>query len=204
MDPGTEHRDDALLTLLRLTRSAAYSFTTVTPLTNARVNARLENARAKDLAGVFGWSIPFGRGFWRQNYSKLCKARRNSKPLGMLGVPAFEFQPSHQSISSTALIQRLSLTRCFSGRTPCASCARWNKISASRGRRSAALWILPAARAPAPSRSLATPQRRRCSSMVIRRADPMNTPLKLLGIPGSLRRSSYTGLCRMNSMPSPN
>jgi len=24
----------------------------------------------------------------------------------------------------------------------------------------------------------------------------MNTPLKLLGIPGSLRRSSYTGLCR--------
>jgi len=61
MDPGTERRDDALLTLLRLTRSAAYSFTTVTPLTNARVNARLENARAKDLAGVFGWSIPFGR-----------------------------------------------------------------------------------------------------------------------------------------------
>jgi methylase of polypeptide subunit release factors len=61
MDPERESRDDAVLTLLRSIRSAGYSFSTVTPLTNARVNARPANARAKDLAGVFGWSRPFER-----------------------------------------------------------------------------------------------------------------------------------------------
>lgn len=39
----------------------AYRFTTVTPLTHQRVNARPENAWATDLAGVFGWSRPFRR-----------------------------------------------------------------------------------------------------------------------------------------------
>ncbi|NHZ96005.1 class I SAM-dependent methyltransferase [Massilia sp. CCM 8734] len=36
-----------------------YVFTTVTPLTHSRVNARLANGWAHDLAGIFGWSRPF-------------------------------------------------------------------------------------------------------------------------------------------------
>ncbi len=39
-----------------------YRFATVTPATQARVNARLESARAKDLRDVFGWSRPFAPG----------------------------------------------------------------------------------------------------------------------------------------------
>lgn len=42
-------------------RARGYQFTTVTPVTHTRVNVRLENAWARDLAGVFGWSRPFRR-----------------------------------------------------------------------------------------------------------------------------------------------
>lgn len=54
------NQDKALLALGRELRAAGYEFTTVTPLTQERVNARSENGRARDLAGVFGWSRPFG------------------------------------------------------------------------------------------------------------------------------------------------
>jgi methylase of polypeptide subunit release factors len=50
-----------LLHLGQALHARAYRFTTVTPLTHQRVNAREENAWASDLAGVFGWSRPFQR-----------------------------------------------------------------------------------------------------------------------------------------------
>jgi len=52
-------RDAALLALGEELRRIGYLFTTVTPLTQARVNGRPGNKWAKDHAGVFGWSRPF-------------------------------------------------------------------------------------------------------------------------------------------------
>lgn len=49
----------ALLSLGQALRTRGYHFTTATPLTHERVNGRADNAQAKDLAGVFGWSRPF-------------------------------------------------------------------------------------------------------------------------------------------------
>jgi methylase of polypeptide subunit release factors len=56
---ATIHDLDALLALGQALRQAGYRFTTVTPATHRRVNARPENAWARDLRGVFGWSRPF-------------------------------------------------------------------------------------------------------------------------------------------------
>lgn len=52
----------ALAALGHALQRAGYRFTTVTPATNRRVNARAENAWAQDLRGVFGWSRPFRDG----------------------------------------------------------------------------------------------------------------------------------------------
>jgi len=52
-------QDRALLHLAEALRERGYHFITPTPLTHQRVNARMENALAKDLTGVFGWSRPF-------------------------------------------------------------------------------------------------------------------------------------------------
>src|SRR4051812_8532407 len=54
--------DEALRRLGAALKDADYTFTTVTPATHERVNRRPENARARDLRGVFGWSRPFGPG----------------------------------------------------------------------------------------------------------------------------------------------
>ena len=51
--------DQALVDLVEELRDCGYHFATVTPLTQARVNARANNAQATDLAGVFGWSRAF-------------------------------------------------------------------------------------------------------------------------------------------------
>jgi methylase of polypeptide subunit release factors len=56
---ATIHDHDALLALGEALRQAGYRFTTVTPATHRRVNARPENAWARDPRGVFGWSRPF-------------------------------------------------------------------------------------------------------------------------------------------------
>ncbi len=48
-----------LLQMARSVQSTGYAFTTPTPATHARVNARPGSAWAQDLAGVFGWSRPF-------------------------------------------------------------------------------------------------------------------------------------------------
>lgn len=50
---------EALLALGRGLQSTGYRFTTVTPATQARVNAREEARQARSLRDVFGWSRPF-------------------------------------------------------------------------------------------------------------------------------------------------
>jgi methylase of polypeptide subunit release factors len=52
----------ALVALGRALTGTGYQFTTVTPATHRRVNARPENAWATDLRAVFGWSRPFRSG----------------------------------------------------------------------------------------------------------------------------------------------
>lgn len=59
--PDPSDADRALLRLGDILCARRYEFTTPTPATHARVNARPENARAKDLRDVFGWSRPFSR-----------------------------------------------------------------------------------------------------------------------------------------------
>ena len=54
--------DAKLLELARAVQSTGYAFTTPTPATHARVNARPGSAWAQDLASVFGWSRPFREG----------------------------------------------------------------------------------------------------------------------------------------------
>jgi methylase of polypeptide subunit release factors len=51
--------DSALLELAHALKASGYSFTTVTPATHERVNARPANRWAKDAKDVFGWSRPF-------------------------------------------------------------------------------------------------------------------------------------------------
>lgn len=51
--------DLALLQLGRRLQADGYRFTTVTPLTHERNNAREENHKARSLRDVFGWNRPF-------------------------------------------------------------------------------------------------------------------------------------------------
>jgi methylase of polypeptide subunit release factors len=51
--------DRALLDLLLALKAQRYEFITATPATHARVLARADRRQAKDLAGIFGWSLPF-------------------------------------------------------------------------------------------------------------------------------------------------
>ncbi|MGU3537917.1 methyltransferase [Methylobacterium sp. A54F] len=51
--------DDARVALLRRLKGEGYAFTTVTPATHARVNAGHDNAWARSLRDVLGWSRPF-------------------------------------------------------------------------------------------------------------------------------------------------
>jgi methylase of polypeptide subunit release factors len=62
MNAPVEHEPavtKALVSLGRWLRSSGYAFTTVTPATQARVNARPDARHAHDLRDVFGWSRPF-------------------------------------------------------------------------------------------------------------------------------------------------
>jgi methylase of polypeptide subunit release factors len=51
--------DAALLRLIETLRARDYHFITPTPATHARVIAREDRRRARDLADVLGWSLPF-------------------------------------------------------------------------------------------------------------------------------------------------
>lgn len=55
-------RDDALLALGRKLQASGYRFTTITQASHCRVNARPENAWARKLTDVLGWSRPFRDG----------------------------------------------------------------------------------------------------------------------------------------------
>lgn len=55
---GTES-DAALVDLGHFLKNEGYRFTTVSPLTHSRVNARKGNELALNLEGIFGWSRPF-------------------------------------------------------------------------------------------------------------------------------------------------
>lgn len=50
---------ERLIALVQAVRETGYRFTTVTPATHARVNARPVNGRAASLRDVLGWSRPF-------------------------------------------------------------------------------------------------------------------------------------------------
>ncbi len=52
----------ALLQMARAVQAAGYAFTTPTPATHARVNARADAQWANTLRDVFGWSRPFREG----------------------------------------------------------------------------------------------------------------------------------------------
>lgn len=65
MDGGhraQDAREAALVALGQALRAEGYAFTTVTPETHRRVNARPEARQARTLRDVFGWSRPFARG----------------------------------------------------------------------------------------------------------------------------------------------
>ena len=51
--------DEPLLALLRALDARDYAFVPPTPATHTRVLARPDRKQAHDLAGVFGWSLPF-------------------------------------------------------------------------------------------------------------------------------------------------
>lgn len=53
---------DALVLLGRWLQGKGYQFTTITPATHARVNARNNAGMARSLRDVFGWSRPFEAG----------------------------------------------------------------------------------------------------------------------------------------------
>lgn len=57
-----ERRDLALVELGNLLRDRDYRFTTITPESHRRVNARPSNAVARNLRDAFGWSRPFTTG----------------------------------------------------------------------------------------------------------------------------------------------
>jgi methylase of polypeptide subunit release factors len=57
--PSTSPLHTALVHLGAWLRYAHYAFTTVTPATQARVNARPGTGKARTLRDVFGWSRPF-------------------------------------------------------------------------------------------------------------------------------------------------
>jgi methylase of polypeptide subunit release factors len=58
-EPADAGLPAALLELAAWLQEQGYRFTTVTPATHARVNARPSARLAHDLRGVFGWSRPF-------------------------------------------------------------------------------------------------------------------------------------------------
>jgi len=57
--PALGDGDDALLALVQALKERGYAFTTVTPASHAKVEARAPGRKATNLRDVFGWSRPF-------------------------------------------------------------------------------------------------------------------------------------------------
>jgi SAM-dependent methyltransferase len=70
----------------RALQTAGYRFVTVTPATHRRVNGRAENASARDLRGVFGWSRPFGDGVLPDEVASALDAAGLAGPAGDGGL----------------------------------------------------------------------------------------------------------------------
>ena len=68
--------DRALLELLRWLDDQGYDFVTPSPATHGRVVRRADRARAGDLRGVLGWSLPFEAGDLDPGVVELLRAGR--------------------------------------------------------------------------------------------------------------------------------
>ena len=71
-DPSAQ--DESLLQLGRLLQESGYRFTTGTPASHARVNARGGNEWARSVEDVFGWSRPFRAGVLSARLVELLQA----------------------------------------------------------------------------------------------------------------------------------
>lgn len=74
--------EEALLQLAQQVRATGYHFVTITPLSHARVNRRPGNEWARDAAGVFGWSRPFGEGVLPPEWMELMRRAGALSPHG--------------------------------------------------------------------------------------------------------------------------
>jgi methylase of polypeptide subunit release factors len=73
--------DEALIEVAGLLREDGYRFTTVTPLTQQRVNSRHSNNYATNLAGVFGWSRVFSQDLLSVRLLALMRAANVLEPV---------------------------------------------------------------------------------------------------------------------------
>ena len=105
--PAAADSDDALLRLAAAVRATGYSFTTVTPATHARVDARPGNAWARDLAGVLGWSRPFRPEILPPGLFDLMRRAGVAVPHGTL-----EGAPGRRALSAGAPWPSCSARRC--------------------------------------------------------------------------------------------
>lgn len=72
--PDLSAQADSLLRLGRVLQESGYRFTTGSPATHARVNARLGNQWARSPEDVFGWSRPFRAGILPAGLVELLQA----------------------------------------------------------------------------------------------------------------------------------
>jgi methylase of polypeptide subunit release factors len=79
-DSDASEASAALIKLGRMLQQAGYCFTTVTPLTHQRVNAREQNAWAETPADVFGWSRPFSEDTLRPALRQLMRSANIEAP----------------------------------------------------------------------------------------------------------------------------
>jgi methylase of polypeptide subunit release factors len=84
-------QDTALVEIGRCLRAASYEFTTTTPATHARVNARSANQTARSLADIFGWSRPFDRGLLPDPLATLAEKADVLRPHGNTWRSAVRF-----------------------------------------------------------------------------------------------------------------
>lgn len=85
------YRDAALVALGRQLQARGYRFTTVTPATHTRVNARPENTVASTLEDIFGWSRPFSPDVLPDEIAATLRASEAIVGHGNLCRSAFRF-----------------------------------------------------------------------------------------------------------------
>lgn len=85
----------ALLQLGQALQQLGYSFTTVTPMTHQRVNARPGNEFAAHLRDVFGWSRPFKSGVLHDSLLTLLQDANSLKTQGAAWTSAVRWSTLH-------------------------------------------------------------------------------------------------------------